>query len=257
MLVLLGGATVLAAMLQTATGIGFGLIAGPFVLMALQGREAIEATALLSLLITLALAPRLMASANRRDLVNLSLGCAVGLPVGAMVYLYADIVMLKLGAATLILFTLFMMFYPVRVASDGQGARAPSSGAQASGGRTGGLLAGLSAGVLGACLAMPGPIAAVFMIRQGRGKTVVRATMLTFFVFALGAALALQIFIDGLSPRVLQVSAFLAPACALGLILGHFAVKRISERVFLRLLQIVLIATVLSLFGSSFAEFGR
>ena len=247
MLVLLGGATVLAAMLQTATGIGFGLIAGPFVLMALQGREAIEATALLSLLITLALAPRLMASANRRDLVNLSLGCAVGLPIGVLVYLYADIVMLKMGAAVLILFTLFMMFCPVRAVSDGQGSTA----------RAGGVLAGLSAGVLGACLAMPGPIAAVFMIRQGRSKTVVRATMLTFFVFALGSALALQIFFDGLSARVLQVSAFMTPACVVGLLIGHFAVKRISERAFIRLLQVILIATVLSLFVSSFVEFGR
>ena len=74
MLAMLCGATVLAAMLQTATGIGFGLIAGPFVLMALQGRDAIEATALLSLLITLVLAPKLLPDVNRRDLVNLTIG---------------------------------------------------------------------------------------------------------------------------------------------------------------------------------------
>lgn len=247
MLVLLGGATVLAAMLQTATGIGFGLIAGPFVLMALQGREAIEVSALLSLLITLVLAPRLFPNVNRRDLVNLSLGCAVGLPIGALVYLYADINMLKIGAAALILVTLVMSFCPVRAVGD-----SPDSNP-----RLGGVLAGFSAGVLGACLAMPGPIAAVFMIRQGRGKTAVRATMMTFFIFALGAALGMQILVYGLSTRVLQVSAFMAPACVVGLLIGHFAVKRISERAFIRLLQAVLIATVLGLFASSFTEFGR
>ena len=250
MLLLLGAATVLAAILQTATGIGFGLIAGPFVLMALQGREAILATALLSLLITLVLVPKLLPDVNRRDLVNLSIGCAVGLPVGALVYLYADIVMLKLGAAALILFTLGMMMFPVRAASGGAN---KSDGEK---GRFGAIAAGVSAGVLGVCLAMPGPVAAVFMIRQGRGKAVVRATMLTFFVFALGAALTMQIFVDGLSTEVLQLSALLAPACVVGLVIGHFAAKRISERAFLRLLQIVLVATVISLFASSYAEFG-
>ena len=121
MLLLLGGATLLASILQTATGIGFGLIAGPFVLMALQGRDAIEATALLSLLITLVLAPKLLPDVNRRDLVNLSLGCAVGLPVGLLVYLYADVLVLKLGAAVMILLVLGMMFFPIRTAAKRKG----------------------------------------------------------------------------------------------------------------------------------------
>ncbi|MBT5111135.1 MAG: sulfite exporter TauE/SafE family protein [Rhodospirillaceae bacterium] len=244
MLLLLGGATVLAAMLQTATGIGFGLIAGPFVLMALQGRDAIEATALLSLLITLVLAPKLLPDVNRRDLVNLTIGCAVGLPVGLLIYLHADVLVLKLGAAALIVMVLGMTFFPVRPANAGGGTFE----------RSGGVAAGVSAGVFGACLAMPGPVAAVFLVRRGRGKVAIRATMLTFFVFALGASLGLQIIVDGLSTRVLEVSALLAPACAVGLVIGHFAVKRVSEQAFLRLLQIVLAGTVISLLASSYSE---
>ncbi len=244
MLLLLGGATLLASILQTATGIGFGLIAGPFVLMALQGRDAIEATALLSLLITLVLAPKLLPDVNRRDLVNLSLGCAVGLPVGLLVYLYADVLVLKLGAAVMILLVLGMMFFPIRTAAKRKGKA----------GRTGGVAAGVLSGMLGVCLAMPGPVAAVFMVHQGRGKIAVRATMLTFFVFALGAALGLQIIVDGLSTRVLEVSAFMAPACVVGLVIGHFAAKRVSERAFQRLLQVVLAGTVVSLLASSYGE---
>ena len=78
--------------------------------------------------------------------------------------------------------------------------------------------------------------------------------MLTFFVFALGAALGLQIIVDGLSTRVLEVSAFMAPACVVGLVIGHFAAKRVSERAFQRLLQVVLAGTVVSLLASSYGE---
>ncbi|MGY8935344.1 MAG: TSUP family transporter [Alphaproteobacteria bacterium] len=244
MLLFLSGATVLAATLQTATGIGFGLIAGPFVLMAIQGRDAIEVTALLSLLITLVLAPKLQPDVNRRDLMNLTIGCAVGLPAGLLIYLYADVFYLKLGAAMMILVVLGMMFFPICAAAGRTGKFE----------RSGGVLAGVAAGVLGTCLAMPGPVAAGFLVRQGRGKIVVRATMLTFFIFALGAALALQVIVDGLPVRVMEVSAVLAPACIVGLVIGNYLVTRVSEKAFQRLLQVVLAGTVLSLLASSYGD---
>ena len=78
--------------------------------------------------------------------------------------------------------------------------------------------------------------------------------MLTFFVFALGAALVLQVIVDGLSTRVMEVSAVLAPACIVGLVMGNYLVTRVSEKAFQRLLQVVLAGTVLSLLASSYGD---
>ena len=67
-----------AALLQAATGIGFGIIAGPIILMVMNSASAIQVSILLSLMIALMLAPSLYGRADKPLLARLLLGAMAG-----------------------------------------------------------------------------------------------------------------------------------------------------------------------------------
>ena len=61
----LHGAVLAAALFQAATGIGFGILAGPIILMVMNSGSAVQVTILLSLLIAVVLAPSLYRRADK------------------------------------------------------------------------------------------------------------------------------------------------------------------------------------------------
>ena len=109
---------------------------------------------------------------------------------------------------------------------------------------------GVIAGLMGASLAMPGPIPAAWMSVGGFGKETVRATILMMFVFAYSIALALQITGAGIGANTLRLCVVLVPATIGGIVAGRLLAHRISERVFRRTLLTVLMATALALLWS-------
>ena len=75
-------AVFVASFFQAATGIGFGLLAGPIILMVTNNGSAIQISILLSLLIALVLAPSLYGSTDKTLLKRLLIGTLPGLPLG-------------------------------------------------------------------------------------------------------------------------------------------------------------------------------
>ena len=71
-----------ASVLQAATGIGFGVVAGPLLLIVLNDSAAIQVSVALNLLIAVILAPSLWRIADRKLLPSLLIGLAVGSPIG-------------------------------------------------------------------------------------------------------------------------------------------------------------------------------
>ena len=67
-LIALHAAVFAAALLQAATGIGFGVIAGPIILMVMNSGAAVQVTILLSLLIAVVLAPSLYGQVHKKVL---------------------------------------------------------------------------------------------------------------------------------------------------------------------------------------------
>ena len=84
-----------AAALQSATGIGFGVIAGPVLLIALNDGSAIQISIVLNLLIAMILTPSLWRQADRQLLPRLLFGLTIGSPLGVLIFLGMDIVFLK------------------------------------------------------------------------------------------------------------------------------------------------------------------
>lgn len=239
-IILLGIAIFGASALQASTGIGFGVIAGPVLLIVLNDGAAIQISVLLNLMIALLLAPSLRQQADRRLLKTLLTGLAIGSPLGLLIYLHMDIALLKLFAGTVVLFTLFLVLGHRRVSSFLQGNVV---------GNVEPVSIGVIAGIMGGSLAMPGPVPAAWMSARGFDKGTIRATILVMFVVAYTIALLLQLAMAGISTDTLRLTAMLAPPTLAGVIVGHILSSRISEVTFRWILTIILVFTAFFLFA--------
>jgi uncharacterized membrane protein YfcA len=217
-LIALHAAVLAAALLQAATGIGFGVIAGPIILMVMNSGAAVQVTILLSLLIAVVLAPSLYRQVHKKVLGRLLIGTLIGLPLGILVFL--SNVSLRKG--------------------------------ETSRGEAQNLAIGVLSGVMSSSLAMPGPVAAARLSKLALPKETIRATILVMFVFSYSAAFAFQVGLVGFSEPAWSLTTSLLPATLIGVLIGRLLVARISERAFRALIVAVLVATSLSLFVTSF-----
>jgi len=229
-----------AAALQSATGIGFGVIAGPVLLIALNDGSAIQISIVLNLLIAIILTPSIWQHADRQLLAKLFIGLAIGSPLGLLIFLGMNIVFLKAFAGLAVLLTLVLTV---------RGSSAPARSLVASGDIEQ-VSTGIVAGIMGASLAMPGPVPAGWMSSKGYSKQTIRATILLMFVFAYFVALALQFGLAGIGADSMRLSAMLAPLTVVGILVGRALINRLTEKTFRWLIVTILASTAVILFSS-------
>ena len=236
-------AVFVAAVFQSATGIGFGLIAGPVLLLVMNNASAVQVTILLSLLISAVLAPSVYGRADRGLLLNFVLGTVVGVPIGVILYRQSSIGLLKFTMGLVVL--LMAVSVSRRI---GLGVRSETTPKQ----KMADIGIGVLSGVMGASLAMPGPPVAARLSALGCTKDTVRATALALFVVSYGAALALQALTVSISTRTVSLALTLLPVTLLGMYLGKKSVVWIRERTFRLLIAAALAVTSVGLLASSF-----
>ena len=235
-------AVLIAALLQAATGIGFGVLAGPVILLALNSGSAIQISMLLSLLICVVLMPSLVRDVDRPSLRRVLLGSLAGFPLGILVFRAVGIDTLKLLAGGAVLFMALSVAGYIRRSGTGDGPR-----------RVYDLGIGLLSGAMNTSLAMPGPAIAARMAALERSKDVIRATVLVTLVFSYILAVGFQVALVGIARETLVLAAWLAPATLAGVFVGRLAVARISERGFRIIVSALLAATSLSLIVNALA----
>ena len=235
-------AVLVAALFQSATGIGFGIIAGPVLLLVMNSASAIHVTILLSLLIAVVLAPSLYSRVEKALLPRLVLGTVVGLPIGVFIYQHSSVALLKFSAGLAVLL--------MAVSVWGRLGLGVGSGTSWPGNFTD-IGTGILSGVMSASLAMPGPPVAARLSGLGCAKDTVRATLLALFVVSYGAALLLQALTASISPQTVTLTLTLAPATLIGIYLGRKSVAWISERTFRLLITSALAAASVSLLVNS------
>ena len=239
-------AVFVAAVFQSATGIGFGLIAGPVLLLVMNNASAVQVTILLSLLISAVLAPSVYGRADKGLLLNFVLGTVVGVPIGVFLYRHSSIGLLKFTMGLVVLFMAVSVSRRV-----GLGARSETTRQ----GKMADIGTGILSGVMGASLAMPGPPVAARLSALGCTKDTVRATVLALFVVSYGAALALQALTVSISLQTVSLALTLLPVTLLGMYLGKKSVVWIRERTFRLLITWALAVTAVGLLLNSFGTF--
>ena len=236
-------AVLVAALFQAATGLGFGLFTAPVLMLALDDVSAVQTSILLSLMIALILSPPLFKQADRPMLRHLLIGTVAGLPIGITIYLHADLRTLELLAGAVVL----TMGLSVLLAARSAGPSRQKPFARYLDIAVGGL-----SGIMTASLAMPGPAPGAWMAARSYEKTVIRSTILTFFVPVYGLALALQVSVATLTLDTWWTTATLAPATLIGLLCGKVLAARIDEKVFRLCISILLLSTAAGLLFSGF-----
>lgn len=231
-----------ASALQSATGIGYGVIAGPIMLVVLNGTQAFQISAIHNLLIALILAPFVYRMLDRTILKLLIAGSCLGIPAGFVLYLSTGVMTLKLISAAVVSMIAVSLARSMLTEPAPANSALPRPAERIAVGLIGGLMSGI--------LAMPGPVVSTWMSIRGWGKDAIRSTVLTFFVFAYGTTLALQLLFADVTVDTLMLSLVLSPIVVLGVGLGYIAARFVSERVFRVILLAVLIATVCSLLFS-------
>ena len=235
-LFMLGFAVFGASCLQTATGIGYGVIAGPIFLVVLNGPEAFQMSTLHNTAIALMLLPVLWSSINKKALRLLVASSSGGLVIGFALQLWIDVLALK------ILATLMIGFVTVTLARDMMCNVTPIKQDSPSTLETSGI--GMLAGIMGGMLAMPGPLVATWMSAKGFQKQEVRATVLAFFVFAYGANAILYAGVTGFSTEILKLTLLLMMPLIFGIIAGNRLAGLLNEKAFRWILLMVLLSTL-------------
>ena len=234
-------ATIIAAFFQSVTGIGFGMIAGPVVLVILNDPSAVLISTLMSWLIALCLWPSVRRDVDSAALQRFLAGAVLGLPGGLALLTVADVELLKtLAGLVIAAMTAAMLFGLPGMSRPGLG---------------GDLLFGALGGLFGACLAMPGPTVALRLAGLAHSKTAIRGTMVTFFCAVWPIIFAGQVLTGGIDAATLWNAAALIPATLGGVAVGQWATERVSERLFRRMVIFFLLATSASLLAASVLSF--
>ena len=225
-----------ASLLQAASGIGFGVLAGPALLLVLNSGGAIQISILLSLLIALLLSPGLWGRVNRTVFRHLLVGTGLGIPLGLVVFMVTPILLLKTFAMIAVL---FMLWVSMRSTGVRRAESVMTAGVE-------GVGIGTVSGLMGASLGMPGPVVAAWMTARQEKKQAIRATILVLFVPSyVGAFLVQQI--AGVDEATLWLCLQLLPATLAGVLIGKQLDGRISDSVFRRVIKAVLLMTAMGL----------
>ena len=239
-------ATLVAAAIQSATGLGFAMIAAPALLAVLEPREAITILLLLGLVVSLLLlfAERRTLAIRRHDLTVVLAAALPGLVLGIVVLEAVTKEQLQvLTGAVVIVVAAVQLAMPEADHAGGAGGAVADRPATAA-------VVGVLVGGLTTSTSVNGPPLALWLFARGADPAEVRDTLAAAFLalnaFGLGA---LALTGDGLSADGGHLG-LLVPVTALGWLGGRPAFERLEGGGFrLVSLLVVLAAGVASLFA--------
>ncbi len=233
-----------AAVLQSAVGFGFAVVATPLLLMVFDSRDVIQISILLSAAIALLLLPKIIKEVDAVLLKRLFVGSLFGIPVGLFFFAYVSLNIIKLTVGiVVILIGAFLFFWGLK---NSAGRRQPDSGS-ASGGRAAELSVGLLSGVLTAGIGMPGIPLSIYFNLQNTAKAVVRSTTLAFFIGVYTVTVIGQMLTVKFSSSAVTGALLLAPALVTGIVVGNILHYRLNQRLFQLIINIVLLYTGISM----------
>ena len=225
-------ATLLGASVQSATGLGFALVAGPALFAVLEPREAVSALLLLGVVISLLVlfGERRRPQVRGGELRPVLLAAVPGLGAGVLLLEALSQEALQVAGGVLIIAAALAQAR-APVPGEPPRPRAPAPG--------GGVLVGAGIGVLTTATAVNGPPLSLWLLHRGARPAELRDSLAGAFLVlnVLGAATVLLLAGEGLQLEASTLA--LVPAVLIGHLLGC--------RVFARLGAAALRAAVLAL----------
>jgi len=228
-------AVVLAAGFVTGlSGFGFGLVSMGFLPLFMSIRVANPFVSLFSVFLFLAMIYPLRRHVRLDTLLPLLVGAAVGVPLGIFALALLDEVILKrILGGIILLYLAYDLLLRERFPGDLH--------------RAWGYAAGLLAGAFSGAFSVSGPVAIAYINTRHADKLTLKANIVAYFLVLLAYKIPL-LFVGGLvTEEVLRYVLILSLPTAAGLAAGMLLFRRLSNRVFSRIVQGVLLVSALLL----------
>jgi uncharacterized membrane protein YfcA len=225
--------TFVAALLQAANGFGFAVMAVPLFLLFTEPGAAIQLVIIVTLSLSAVVLPGMHDAIDRRLLLRLGIGAAVGLPIGLVLFGYADPLAVRLVIGVIIL-----AFAGVIVAMR---FRRRPIGLAMRPGRD--LASGVVSGIATALTGMSGPPVLIYLMLAGAAPRIVRATLFAFFAGCYAATFAAYIATVGVPGATWLTAASLVPFAGAGGLIGRRLGDRLGVEAATALALVVLVAT--------------
>jgi uncharacterized protein len=188
------GVAVLSGVVRGFSGFGSALIYIPLASAIYGPKMAAASFVLIDFFCTIPLAIRAWPACNKREVMPLTIACAVTIPLGALLLRYMDPIWLRWGIAFLILGLLAVLVSGWRYRGE---APLPLT-----------IGVGLISGVTGGATTLTGPIPIVYWLGSPSGVATVRANLIVYFLLT-DALVAVTYWVQGLMTAEAVVLALL------------------------------------------------
>ncbi|MDQ0219303.1 sulfite exporter TauE/SafE family protein [Peribacillus cavernae] len=226
----------IASLLQASTGYGFSIVGTPFLLIIYPAHTAIQINMILSLCLSLFMIFKIGNEVDKPLLFRLIKGSIAGLVLGLFIYLYIDVRLLKMAVGGLILILTVLLICQLSIHQT----------------KNRDILSGGISGLLTTSIGVPGPPLLLYFSSVGTGKALLRSTTLAYYLFVYFISLIMQISFGGTSKEAWISSLIAVPSLLVGILLGQFLFKWISQRAFRIITYNILLFTGGYLIASSF-----
>ncbi|RVT96660.1 sulfite exporter TauE/SafE family protein [Rhodovarius crocodyli] len=227
---LLGGALV-AGLARGFSGFGAALIFMPLASAAIGARMAAPLLLAVDGITSLGLLPRAWAMANRREVAVMTMGCAMGTPIGTYVLTHADPLFIRWAIVGVVIMALALLMSGWRYRGQPRAALTLGVGAAS------GLFSGVAQ--------VGGPPVVAYWLGGSIPVATVRANIMLYFAAA-AVVTGISFAVAGLFVRDLLYYAILtAPLYAVGVFIGSRLFGLASERTFRRVCYGLIVAAAL------------
>ncbi len=234
--VLVVGTAFVAGLMRGFSGFGAALTIAPVLALAVGPRAAIPAILIVMVVTSLQLVPRAWKDANWPVVIPLSIGGAIGIPIGAWLLIVIDPEIMRRSISAVVVFFAVMMLIGWRY----RGSIGPAVSAFAGG--IGGFISGAAAA--------GGPAVIMFLLAGPENAARNRAAIILYFFFSQGAALVVYWFGDLMTLKTLWIALPMVPTIVLGTWFGEKMFGKASDRLYRRIaLAFLLIIGVSTLFA--------
>ena len=230
--VLVAGTAFFAGLMRGFSGFGAALTIAPVLALAVGPRTAIPAILIVMLVTSIQLVPRAWNSADWKTVIPLSVGGAIGIPVGAWLLVVVDQELIRRSISATVTFFAILMLIGWRY----RGSVKPVFSAIAGG--LGGFISGAAAA--------GGPAVIMFLLAGPESAARNRAAIILDFLFTQGVALVVYWFGGLMTAKTLWVALPMLPTLILGTWVGEKCFGKASDQLYRRIALAFLLAIGLS-----------
>lgn len=224
------GIAFISTLIQSLTGFGFAIVSTPLLLMVYDAKDVVILLQILSAILDTIFVFFVKDNIDWHFLKPLLIGSFLGHPIGILIYLFVPTIGLKIFIASIILFFLFFTKVYHRDINETTN-------------KTG--IIGCLSGILNTSTSMSGPPLIIYLTCTNRDKTSLRATCIAYFTIINYLGI-ISFYLAGKNfSFAIEQSIYIVPFCLIALWIGNKLFPYISQKIFNRLVFIMLLFSAL------------